>query len=199
MLVYKSQILPNFNIIIVENTDKYYNRFQKLFRELGVAFVDSKQESIFVDGNYIFENDWFEKQHLDFIEAHEAAHIILGHTTNKDRNIAEERDADYLAILILQEIGNTKAVKLGKEEFLTRNGLLFESAKRILGDSTKKIINEFLIPDEKKKIIMEQIVISEGRITDMKEKYQNVPQEIFNLFIQKDPVPQRPVMKNRFH
>jgi len=187
MLVYKSQILPDFNIIIIENTDKYYDRFQKLFRDLGVAFVDAKQESIFVDGNYIFENDWFEKQHLDFIEAHEAAHIILGHTNSKDRSITEERDADYLAILILQEMGNKRAAKLGKDEFLTRNGLLFESAEKLIQNETRKVINEFLIPDDKKKLIAEQIVISEGRISDMKEKYPNVPKEVFNLFVQKDP------------
>lgn len=187
MLIYKSQILPEFNLIVVEKTDKYWNKFEKLFEDFGVAFVDADKKTIFMSGKYIFENTWFEKKHLDFIEAHEAAHVILNHGSSTSRNIKEEREADYLAIIMLEKMNNIKAAKLGKDEFLVRNGVLFESTETLLCDKTKKIINEFLIPDENRELIMEQIMISESRIADMKEKYNNVPEMVFNNFIVKDP------------
>jgi len=172
---------------MVEEKDPYYKKFKELFEEFGIAFVDKKEKSIFVDGEYIFENYWFEKKHLDFIEAHEAAHVILGHDNASGRNLKEERAADYFAILILEELGKKAAANVGKEEFLTRNGLLFENTKKTIDEETQKKIRKFFRTDEEEKLLREQLIITESRVSDMKEKYPEVPEDVFNYFVNHDP------------
>jgi hypothetical protein len=61
-----------------------------------------------------------------FIEAHEVAHILLGH--DGPRNEEEEIEADLGAYLLLKKYGYTDSIKLLLRNFKFRHGVKFDES-----------------------------------------------------------------------
>jgi Zn-dependent peptidase ImmA (M78 family) len=61
--------------------------------------------------------------HQKWIEAHEVAHIILGHKQQKNPN--DEIEADRLAYKLLDDKGYLQSKQLIKDKFIERHGIDF--------------------------------------------------------------------------
>ena len=116
--VYNSEFYDSVVIAIVDNGDYQYQTLAPLFNEYGYGFVAPNQNLVFIDGG-----KGLSKNILKWIEAHEVAHIILGHKKEKDSK--DEIEADRLAHKLLVENGYYKASQLVKDKFRERHGIEF--------------------------------------------------------------------------
>jgi Zn-dependent peptidase ImmA (M78 family) len=116
--IYNSEFYNSVVIAIVDNTDYQYQTLAPLFNEHGYGFVAPNQNLVFIDGG-----KGLSKNTLKWIEAHEVAHIILGHKREKDSK--DEIEADTLAHKLLVANGYHKAAKLCKDKFKERHGVGF--------------------------------------------------------------------------
>jgi Zn-dependent peptidase ImmA (M78 family) len=117
--VYNSEFYDSVVIAILDNADYQYQTLVPLFNEYGYGFVAPNQKLVFIDGGKAFN-----KNTLKWIEAHEVAHIILGHKKEKDSN--DEIEADTLAHKLLVGRGYHKAAKLIEDKFKERHGIEFK-------------------------------------------------------------------------
>ena len=116
--VYNSEFYDNVVIAILYDGDYQYQTLAPLFNEYGYGFVAPNQMLVFIDGG-----KKFSRNTLKWIEAHEVAHIILGHKKEKDAN--DEIEADTLAYKLLVGNGYHKAAQLVKDMFVERHGIEF--------------------------------------------------------------------------
>ena len=114
--VYNSEFYDSVIIVILDSGDYQYQTLAPLFNEYGYGFVAPAQKLVFIDGSANLS-----KNTLKWIEAHEVAHIILGHKTEK--NSKDEIDADTLAYKLLVGNGYHKAARLVEDKFLERHGV----------------------------------------------------------------------------
>jgi len=110
--VWASEIDPDWTVLVVFSNDELYDKVSKIFDNLGIAFADMVSKTIFVDGQEV-ESQNLGDDHLLAIEAHEISHSILNHG-GSDRGMAayderQEREADWLAIRILDKLGYEEA------------------------------------------------------------------------------------------
>jgi Zn-dependent peptidase ImmA (M78 family) len=117
--LYNSEFYDSVVIAIVDNADYQYQTLVPLFNEYGYGFVAPNQKLVFIDGGRELS-----KNTLKWIEAHEVAHIILGHKKEKDSN--DEIEADTLAYKLLIGNGYHKAAQLVKNKFVERHGIKFK-------------------------------------------------------------------------
>ena len=117
--LYNSELYDSVVIAIVDNADYQYQTLAPLFNEYGYGFVAPNQKLVFIDGG-----KGLNKNTLKWIEAHEVAHIILGHKREKDAN--DEIEADTLAHKLLVGNGYYKAAQLVKDKFAERHGIEFK-------------------------------------------------------------------------
>jgi hypothetical protein len=117
--VYNSEFYDNVVVAILDSTDYQYQTLAPLFNEYGYGFVAPNQKLVFIDGG-----KGLSKNILKWIEAHEVAHIILGHKKEKDSN--DEIEADTLAHKLLVGNGYYKAAQLVKDKFKERHGIQFK-------------------------------------------------------------------------
>ena len=112
---YKSQFLPHVTIMIV--TDEYpgYEDIKPIFDKLGYGCMVPNKDTSVIDGP---DDSLFK-----FIEAHEVAHILLGH--DGPRNEQEEIEADLGAYLILTKWGYKDSIKMLLKNFKFRHGIKF--------------------------------------------------------------------------
>ena len=115
--LYNSEWNDNVVVAVIDEGDYQYQTMAPLFNEYGYGFVLPEQKLIFIDGSY-------DVVHQKWIEAHEVAHIILGHKQQKNPN--DEIEADRLARLMLIKNGYHKAAKLVEDKFKERHGIEFK-------------------------------------------------------------------------
>ena len=120
---YKSQFLPHVTIMIV--TDEYpgYEDLRPIFDQLGYGFMVPNKDTIIIDGE-ILVNEGPDDSLFKFIEAHEVAHILLGHDGPRDEQ--EEIEADLGAYLILTKWGYKDSIKMLLKNFRFRHGVKFD-------------------------------------------------------------------------
>jgi hypothetical protein len=116
--IYNSEFYDSVVIAIVDNGDYQYQTLAPLFNEYGYGFVAPNQKLVFIDGG-----KGLSKNTLKWIEAHEVAHIILGHKKEKDSK--DEIEADTLAHKLLVGNGYYKSAQLVKDKFKERHGIEF--------------------------------------------------------------------------
>jgi Zn-dependent peptidase ImmA (M78 family) len=124
-LTYESEFLKGVNISVVFSEDKKYKELLPLFNKYGYGFMVPNQNLIVINGEILLQN--YDPSFLKFIEAHEVAHIILGH--NKDRNDDDEIDADLGAYILLRSKGKDDAVELLQKNYEDRHKTKFDEKR----------------------------------------------------------------------
>jgi hypothetical protein len=121
-LVFNSEFIPEVQIVVVLEEHPQYSELKPLFDEYGYGFMVPGKNIIVIDGEQLVDN--FGPDVLKFIEAHEIAHIILGH--DGPRNNDEEMDADLGAYLLLKKIDRQDSIKTLLRHFKERHGVKFD-------------------------------------------------------------------------
>jgi Zn-dependent peptidase ImmA (M78 family) len=124
-LTYESEFLKGVNITVVFSEDKKYKELLPLFNKYGYGFMVPNQNLIVINGEILLQN--YDPSFLKFIEAHEVAHIILGH--DKDRNDDDEIDADLGAYILLRSKGKDDAVELLQKNYEDRHKTKFDEKR----------------------------------------------------------------------
>jgi len=119
---YNSEFLPEITIAVVFSNSPQYKKLIPFFEEYGYGFLVPNKNLVVIDGENIVEN--FDSDVLKFIEAHEIAHIILGH--DGPRNDEEEMDADLGAYILLNNKGKKESIKHLLNNFEDRHGVNFD-------------------------------------------------------------------------
>ena len=121
---YNSEFLPEITISVVFSDSPQYEKLIPFFEEYGYGFLVPNKNLVVIDGENIVEN--FDSNVLKFIEAHEIAHIILGH--DGPRNDEEEMDADLGAYILLNNKGKEESIKHLLNNFEDRHGINFDES-----------------------------------------------------------------------
>jgi hypothetical protein len=130
---YNSEFLPEITISVVFSDSPQYEKLTPFFEEYGYGFLVPNKNLVVIDGENIVDN--FDSDVLKFIEAHEIAHIILGH--DGPRNNEEEMDADLGAYILLKNKGREESIKHLLDNFEDRHGVNFN--EKLL----KRVKNQF--------------------------------------------------------
>lgn len=117
--MWKSEIDPEWTILVLWPEDELYPNVAKIFDWLGTAFADLNSKTVFIDGVQV-EHQNLTDDHLLAIEAHEISHSLLNH--HESNRLAkyderQEQEADWLAIRILDRMGHGKASSLLEERY----------------------------------------------------------------------------------
>ena len=118
--LFESEFHKGVMVAVVDSLDYQYQMLSPLFSEYGYGFVAPDQKLIFIDGTY---QDIIQK----IVEAHEVAHIIMGHNGNKGPN--DEVEADGLAVILFRKYGYHDAANRLIREFKRRHGYSFYHIK----------------------------------------------------------------------
>ena len=124
-LTYESEFLQGVNIAVVFSEDNKYKELLPLFDKYGYGFMVPNQNLIVINGEILLQN--YDPSFLKFIEAHEVAHIILGH--DKDRNDDDEIDADLGAYILLRSKGTDDAIELLQKNYEDRHKTKFDEKR----------------------------------------------------------------------
>jgi hypothetical protein len=127
---YNSEFLPEITISVIFSDSPQYEKLVPFFEEYGFGFLVPNKNLVVIDGENIIEN--FDSDVLKFIEAHEIAHIILGH--DGPRNDDEELDADLGAYLLLKNKQKEDSIEYLIDNFENRHGVKFDQKllKRVI-------------------------------------------------------------------
>jgi hypothetical protein len=123
IVIYPSQFNQDTQVVVIFPGHEKYLDFEPLFNELGFGFVAPEQNMVFIDGGILGDEDDLDIDILRFIEAHELAHVMLGH---KERRPEDEKDADLYAFLLLNEKGYSQAKQYLVDTFFERHGEPFD-------------------------------------------------------------------------
>jgi hypothetical protein len=122
---YQSEFLPETLIMIVTDDSPIYENLIPKFKELGYGFMIPDKNVIVIDGEKLIELGG-KSELFKFIEAHEVAHILLGHNGTRDENA--EIEADLGAYLILSKFAYNDSIKLLVKNFRYRHGMKFDTS-----------------------------------------------------------------------
>lgn len=142
MQIKSSKILDGYSLVIFYPEDKEYALFQPLFKIYGLAVTDTQSNVAYVDGG-AFEEQNLDNDYLDAIDAHEMAHVILGHGV-QEPNPTEEIEADYFAILLLKAFGYVDAANILIDNFQVRHNILYDEVEAILNPDVSDYIFAFM-------------------------------------------------------
>lgn len=120
---YQSEFLPEVLIMIVTDDSDLYQNLIPQFQNLGYGFMIPDKNVIIVDGEKLIEMGG-KPEIFKFIEAHEVAHILLGHSGPRDEE--EEIEADLGAYLLLKKYGYVDSIKMLVKQFKFRHGVKFD-------------------------------------------------------------------------
>lgn len=121
ILSYRTSFTPDLNINIIFKENPNYGVFKKIFNQYGYGFLAPEFKTVFIDGELFLGDDGLTFDDIKFIEAHEVAHYILGHTGNRTNK--DEIEADLGAYILLKRDG--KSTKRLENEFEYRHGFPF--------------------------------------------------------------------------
>lgn len=125
-LAFNSEFIPEIEISIVLSEHPQYEDLIPMFKEYGYGFMIPGKNIIVIDGEQLVKDN--SSDLLKFIEAHEIAHIIIGH--NGPRNSNDELEADLGAYILLSKKDKPNAIKLLLKNFKKRHGIKFD--KRLI-------------------------------------------------------------------
>ncbi len=108
---------PEFTTTIIYSTHERYKEIKDAFASAGYAFIISEQKQIIIDG-LVIEKEWFTKEHLLIIQAHELGHFTLDH--QQPFTPDKEREADEKGLEILKEHNYLEAHRIFQEECIER-------------------------------------------------------------------------------
>ena len=120
-LVYDSEFLPSVQIAVVTDENSQYEQLKPLFDEFGYGFMVPGKNLVIIDGEQFIDN--FGADVLKFIEAHEIAHVIIGH--DGPRSEDDEIDADLGAYILLKQAERNDSLKVLLKQFKNRHGIRF--------------------------------------------------------------------------
>ena len=134
VLSYPSTFKPDTNILVVFKNNENYPNLKPLFDEHGYGFYYPKDKTIILNGED-FVGTGLDFNDMKIVEAHEIAHLLLGHTGPYSED--DEMDADLGAYLLLKSKGlsTDKLVK----EFENRHGVPFTEDLLQRVDSIKSL------------------------------------------------------------
>lgn len=112
-----SEFKSDIPVAIINKNDYRYDVLKNVFNQYGFGFMLPFDNLIVIDGEA-----GLNKNELKWVEAHEVAHYLLGHSKV---NPNDEIEADTLAYNMLNERGYTKSAKMVKDTFLERHGIDF--------------------------------------------------------------------------
>ena len=112
----QSNLDPAWTLVISYPNDSLYNKLEPYFEKLGIAFANLGNQTIYFDGAEVSE-DYFTKDHMFAIEAHEIGHSIANHQGEPYYSKRQEQEADWLGINLLIQNGKTKAANLLIERY----------------------------------------------------------------------------------
>ena len=121
-LVYDSEFLPSVQIAVVTDDNPQYEQIKPFFEEYGYGFMVPGKNLVIIDGEQFIDN--FGADVLKFIEAHEIAHVIMGH--NGPRSEDDEIDADLGAYILLKQAERNDSLKVLLKQFKNRHGIKFD-------------------------------------------------------------------------
>lgn len=119
---YNSEFLTDVIVVVVFNDDPLYSQVKPFFEEYGFGFMVPGKNLMIIDGEILVDEP-DAKDILKFIEAHEVAHVMLGH--DGPRNPKDEIDADLKALELLNKKGYDKSISILIDKFEERHGLKF--------------------------------------------------------------------------
>lgn len=119
---YNSEFLTDVIVVVVFNDDPLYSQVKPFFEEYGFGFMVPGKNLMIIDGEILVDEP-DAKDILKFIEAHEVAHVMLGH--DGPRNPKDEIDADLKALDLLNKKGYDKSISILIDKFEERHGLKF--------------------------------------------------------------------------
>ena len=134
VLSYPSIFKPDTNILVVFKNYENYKDLKPLFDEHGYGFYYPKSQTIILNGeDFIGKSSGASD--MKIVEAHEIAHLLLGHTGPYSED--DEMDADLGAYILLKNKGlsTDKLVK----EFKNRHGVPFTEDLLQRVDSIKSL------------------------------------------------------------
>ena len=120
---YNSEFLTDVSVVVVFNDDPLYSQVKPFFNEYGFGFMVPGKNLMIIDGEILVDEP-DAKDILKFIEAHEVAHILLGH--DGPRNDKDEIDADMMALNLLVGKGYDKSISILLDKFEERHGVKFD-------------------------------------------------------------------------
>ena len=120
-LVYDSEFLPSVQIAVVTDDNPQYEQIKPFFEEYGYGFMVPGKNLVIIDGEQFIDN--FGADVLKFIEAHEIAHVIIGH--DGPRSEDDEIDADLGAYILLKQAERNDSLKVLLKQFKNRHGIRF--------------------------------------------------------------------------
>lgn len=115
---FKSEFDSKLEVVIMCKDDFRYDITKPMFKEYGFGFIIPAFNLIIIDGEQKLGKDIHK-----FIEAHEVAHYMLGHT--EQHNADDEILADRLAHKMLDGKGYKKSAQLVIDKFEERHGIKF--------------------------------------------------------------------------
>ena len=119
---YSSEFLSDVTVVVVFSDDRLYSQVKPFFNQYGFGFMVPGKNLMIIDGEILVGND-NAKDILKFIEAHEVATILLKH--EGPRNERDEIDADLMALNLLVNKGYIDSIKILKDKFQERHGVMF--------------------------------------------------------------------------
>lgn len=123
-LIYDSEFLPYVKIAIFTSDNPKYESLVPLFQEYGYGFMVPGKNIIVIDGEILINE--FDADVLKFIEAHEVAHIILGHDGPRNEN--DEIEADLGAYILLKKYDKFNSIDYLIDNFKDRHGVEFHES-----------------------------------------------------------------------
>ena len=114
IVAYNSVVDPAYQVFVVFEGDETYPEIKAALKSMnnsiGALWVGTK--NIFVDGERCIAEK-ITREQLIAIEAHEIAHSMLEHESGVDEQ--SEKEADLLAIALLETFGHRKSASLIKD------------------------------------------------------------------------------------
>jgi hypothetical protein len=115
---YNSKFIDDVITIILFKEDSDYEKINPEFKKCGFGFMIPGLNYIIIDGEKMVNTDL-----LNWVEAHEASHLLLKHQSEYDPN--EEIEADLGAYVLLSNFSYLKSCELVRTHFKERHGIEF--------------------------------------------------------------------------
>lgn len=136
-VVYNSVINPEYQVFVVFKDSEHYasisDTLKSLNNSIGALWVGTK--NIFVDGERALAEK-LTPDHLVAIEAHEIAHSMLNHKAGIDEQ--SEKEADLLAIALLETFGYRQAATFVKERMKQMYNIDYSDFEKEWNDSDEE-------------------------------------------------------------
>lgn len=137
---YNSVINSQYQVFVVFKESEQYAALTEMLtsmnNSIGALWVGTK--NIFIDGERVLEEQ-IDKDQLIAIEAHEIAHSMLNHEGGL--NTQSEKEADLLAIALLETFGYRRSAQFIKDRIKELYGIDYTSFEKEWNESNEEDLN----------------------------------------------------------